>query len=122
MTGCDVLVLGSGLAGLSLALKVARFADVVVLTKKQDRESNTNYAQGGIAAVLGDDDRLSLHEEDTLVCGAGLCDPEAVRVLVAEGPGEVIRLLALGVRFSRDPAERRHDGARRNERSQAGNG
>ena len=102
----DVLVIGSGIAGLSLALHAAASASVLVVTKVGAEESNTNYAQGGIAAVLGDDDTISLHERDTLVCGAGLCDPAAVRVLVEEGPGEVLRLLANGVRFSRDPAQR----------------
>ncbi|HSQ60456.1 MAG TPA: L-aspartate oxidase [Acidobacteriota bacterium] len=102
----DVLVIGSGIAGLSLALHAAASASVLVVTKVGAEESNTNYAQGGIAAVLGEDDTASLHERDTLVCGAGLCDPAAVRVLVEEGPGEVLRLLANGVRFSRDPEQR----------------
>ena len=102
----DVLVIGSGIAGLSVALHLAQSVRVLVVTKVDAEESNTNYAQGGIAAVLGDDDRVSLHERDTLVCGAGLCDPESVRVLVEEGPGEVLRLLSLGVRFSRDPEHR----------------
>jgi L-aspartate oxidase len=102
----DVLVIGSGIAGLSLALQASATASVLVVTKVEAEETNTNYAQGGIAAVLGDDDRISLHERDTLVCGAGLCDPEAVHVLVEEGPGEVLRLLSMGVRFSRDPEHR----------------
>jgi L-aspartate oxidase len=100
------LVIGSGIAGLSAALQAATSATVLVVTKVSAEESNTNYAQGGIAAVLGEDDRISLHERDTLVCGAGLCDPEAVHVLVEEGPGEVLRLLSLGVPFSRDPDRR----------------
>jgi L-aspartate oxidase len=99
---CDVLVLGSGLAGLSLALAAARFADVIVLTKKQDSESNTNYAQGGIAAVFDPGDSFRDHERDTLRCGAGLCDPEVVRQVVREGPERVRELEALGVSFSRD--------------------
>jgi L-aspartate oxidase len=102
----EVLVIGSGIAGLSVALHLAQSVRVLVVTKVDAEESNTNYAQGGIAAVLGEDDRLSLHERDTLVCGAGLSDPESVRVLVEEGPGEVLRLLSLGVRFSRDPDQR----------------
>ncbi len=102
----DVLVIGSGIGGLSVALYLAETVRVLVVTKVDAEESNTNYAQGGIAAVLGDDDKVSLHERDTLVCGVGLCDPEAVRVLVEEGPGEVLRLLSLGVRFSRDPEHR----------------
>jgi len=99
----DVLVIGSGIAGLSVALHAAQFARVLVVTKREGHESNTNYAQGGIAAALGEDDALELHERDTLVCGAGLCDPEAVRVLVEEGSGEIAHLVSLGVRFDKDP-------------------
>lgn len=99
----DVLVVGSGIAGLSVALHAAQFARVLVVTKREGHESNTNYAQGGIAAALGEDDRLELHERDTLACGAGICDPEAVRVLVEEGPAEIAHLVSLGVRFDRDP-------------------
>ena len=102
----EVLVIGSGIAGLSVALHAAQAARVLIVTKVDAQESNTNYAQGGVAAVLGEDDRVSLHEKDTLTAGDGLCDPEAVRVLVEEGPGEVLRLMGLGVRFSRDPAAR----------------
>jgi len=98
---CDVLVLGSGLAGLSIALATARFADVLVLTKKEDSESNTNYAQGGIAAVFDTADSFREHVRDTLRCGAGLCDHEVVRRVVAEGPERVRELETLGVSFSR---------------------
>jgi L-aspartate oxidase len=97
----DVLVLGSGIAGLFLALRLAERARVVVATKKQDFESNTNYAQGGIAAVLGPGDRFALHVRDTLVAGAGLCHADVVRAVVAEGPDRVRDLMQLGVRFSR---------------------
>jgi L-aspartate oxidase len=99
----DVLVIGSGIAGLSVALHAARFARVLLVTKREGHESNTNYAQGGIAVALGEDDRPDLHERDTLICGAGLCDPESVRVLVEEGSGEIAHLVSLGVRFDRDP-------------------
>jgi L-aspartate oxidase len=98
----EVLVIGSGIAGLSTALHAAQTARVLIVTKVHAEESNTNYAQGGVAAVLGEDDKVALHEHDTLVAGDGLCDPEAVRVLVEEGPGEVLRLMGLGVRFSHD--------------------
>ena len=98
---CDVLVLGSGLAGLSLALEAAEFADVLVLTKKRDSESNTNYAQGGIAAVFGREDSFAEHERDTLRCGAGLCDRDVVRQVIREGPERVRALEALGVPFTR---------------------
>jgi len=99
----EVLVIGSGIAGLSTALHAAQTARVLIVTKVSAEESNTNYAQGGVAAVLGEDDKVALHERDTLVAGDGLCDPEAVRVLVEEGPGEVLRLIGQGVRFSQDP-------------------
>jgi L-aspartate oxidase len=79
---------------------------VLLVTKREGHESNTNYAQGGIAVALGEDDRPDLHERDTLVCGAGLCDPESVRVLVEEGSGEIAHLVSLGVRFDRDPRSR----------------
>lgn len=98
----DVLVIGSGIAGLSVALDAAQFARVLIATKVDALESNTNYAQGGVAAAIGEDDAFAIHEKDTLVCGAGLCDPEAVHVLVEEGPSEIMRLVSLGVRFSRD--------------------
>ena len=101
----EVLVVGTGIAGLSVALHAAQSARVLVVTKVDAQESNTNYAQGGVAAVLGEDDRISLHERDTLTAGDGLCDPESVRVLVEEGPGEILRLVSMGVRFSREPGE-----------------
>ena len=103
----EVLVVGSGIAGLSVALHAAQSAHVLVVTKVDAEESNTNYAQGGVAAVLGQDDRLSLHERDTTVAGDGLCDPESVRVLVEEGPGEILRLVSMGVRFTREEGERK---------------
>jgi len=102
----EVLVIGSGIAGLSVALHAAQAARVLIVTKVDAEESNTNYAQGGVAAALGEDDRVAWHERDTLVAGDGLCDLEAVRVLVEEGPGEVLRLIGQGVRFSRDPSAR----------------
>jgi L-aspartate oxidase len=101
VTAADVLVVGSGIAGLSFALKAARFADVVVVTKKERPESSTNYAQGGIAAVFSPDDSYELHVEDTFVAGAGLCHPDAVDALVREGPERVRELIALGVEFTR---------------------
>jgi len=101
----EVLVVGSGIAGLSVALHAAQSARVLVVTKVHAEESNTNYAQGGVAAVLGEDDRISLHERDTMTAGDGLCDPESVRVLVEEGPGEILRLVSMGVRFSRESGD-----------------
>ena len=98
---CDVLVIGSGIGGLSLALKAARHGEVVVITKKDDSESNTQYAQGGIAAVFDPSDSLTRHERDTLRCGAGLCDRDVVRQVVREGPERVRELAQLGVPFNR---------------------
>jgi len=98
----DFLVLGSGIAGLSFALKVSEHGTVAVITKKSDTESNTNYAQGGIASVLADDDSFDLHIKDTLVAGAGLCHEDSVEILVKEGPERVAELVDLGVRFSKE--------------------
>jgi L-aspartate oxidase len=98
----DVLVIGSGIAGLTFALKVAARARVLLVTKKERADSSTNYARGGIASVLGDDDRYDLHMQDTLVAGAGLCHPRAVEVLVQEGPARVRELMEWGARFDRE--------------------
>jgi L-aspartate oxidase len=101
----DILVIGSGIAGLFFALSAARYARVVIVTKKDRIESNTNYAQGGIAAVFGADDSPDLHAADTFVAGAGLCHRDAVEALVTEGPRRILELIDLGVRFSRDGEE-----------------
>lgn len=98
----DFLVIGSGIAGLSFALKVADAGKVAVVTKKARAESNTNYAQGGIAAVVSPDDSVGLHMGDTLECGAGLCHHEAVEVLVKEGPERLRELMAFGVQFTEE--------------------
>ncbi len=99
----DVVVVGSGVAGLTTALH-ARAAGhrVLLVTKAEVDEGSTRWAQGGIAAALADDDSPADHEIDTLVAGAGLCDPDAVHVLVTEGPDAVRRLIALGARFDTD--------------------
>lgn len=102
----DLLVLGSGVAGLSAAVRAADAHNmrVGVLTKGTLPQSTTRWAQGGVAAVLHDDpDSTDLHLADTLACGAGLCDTDAVRVLVDEGPDRVLDLIALGAAFDRDP-------------------
>ncbi len=96
----DFLVIGSGIAGLTFALKVAKRGSVAIITKKDRAESNTNYAQGGIAAVTGSDDSLDMHVRDTLRAGAGLCKEDVVRTIVGEGPALVRELIELGVRFS----------------------
>ena len=95
-----VVVIGSGIAGLSFALKAARHAPVLLLTKKNAVESNTNYAQGGIACVTSAEDSHELHVRDTLEAGAGLCREEVVRRVVQEGPARVAELVELGVRFT----------------------
>ena len=97
----DFLVIGSGIAGLRAALTLAESGDVIVLTKAEPTESNTGYAQGGIAAALGPDDSPALHAKDTIAAGDGLCDPDAVNVLVREGPKYVVELLSWGAAFDR---------------------
>ncbi len=99
VVGGDFLVIGSGIAGLRAALSLAEHGDVVVLTKAGPSESNTGYAQGGIAAALGSDDSAELHASDTMAAGDGLCDAAAVDVLVREGPGYVHELMAWGAAF-----------------------
>jgi L-aspartate oxidase len=101
MSRPDVLVLGSGIAGLMTALRLSGRANVLVLTKKRAEDSNTNWAQGGIAAVFDRHDSFADHERDTLRCGAGLCDPAVVRCVVEEAPARVLELEALGVEFNR---------------------
>jgi L-aspartate oxidase len=96
----DFLVLGSGIAGLSFALKAAPHGRVAIITKKDRAESNTNYAQGGIAAVTSKEDSVQLHVRDTLEAGAGLCKEEAVRTIVEEGPARVAELIELGMQFT----------------------
>jgi len=97
----DVLVLGGGVAGLTFALEAAKSGSVAVLTKRSRSESNTMYAQGGIAAVLSADDSTERHIEDTIVAGAGLNNREAVEITVKEGPERLQALVALGAEFSR---------------------
>src|ERR1044071_7111280 len=96
----EFIVLGSGIAGLSFALKVAKHGRVAIVTKKDRAESNTNYAQGGIAAVTSKEDSVELHVRDTLQAGAGLCKEKIVRTIVAEGPGRIAELIDLGMQFS----------------------
>ncbi|AYF98908.1 L-aspartate oxidase [Protaetiibacter intestinalis] len=98
-----VVVVGSGIAGLVTAWRASARHEVVLVTKGELTESNTRHAQGGIAAALFPDDSAAAHASDTLRAGAGLADPEAVRVLCTEGPARVRELVALGVPFDRDP-------------------
>jgi L-aspartate oxidase len=96
----DFIVLGSGIAGLSFALKVASQGRVAIVTKKDRAESNTNYAQGGIASVTSKEDSFELHVRDTLTAGAGLCKESVVRTIVEEGPARIQELIELGMKFS----------------------
>jgi L-aspartate oxidase len=97
----DFLVIGSGIGGLGFALRAATYGSVIVITKKTDSESNTNYAQGGIACVLDPADSFEKHVQDTLIAGAGLCNEEAVRILVTEGPARIDELISWGTHFSK---------------------
>jgi L-aspartate oxidase len=100
----DYLVIGSGIAGLNFALLAAEHGRVVVATKKRLTDSSTNWAQGGVAAVLSKDDSFEQHVQDTLTAGDGLCDREVVEMCVQDGPRQVQRLLDIGVRLARDAA------------------
>ncbi len=97
----DVAIVGGGIAGLSVALRLPEHLRVVLFTKGQLGESNTRYAQGGLAVALGADDCPELHFQDTLAAGAGLCDEEAVRILVEQAPEAVRWLIQMGVQFDR---------------------
>jgi len=98
----DFLVIGSGIAGLSFALEVADLGEVIIVTKKSDSESSTNYAQGGIAGAIGSDDSNERHIEDTLKTGDGICHEDVVRVVVKEGPRVIDQLISWGCRFTKD--------------------
>ena len=97
----DFLIIGSGIAGLSYALKVAEKGTVYIVTKSNEDESNTKYAQGGIAAVWHDKDSIEKHIQDTLIAGGGLCNEETVRIVVAEGTQRVKELIELGTNFDK---------------------
>jgi L-aspartate oxidase len=97
----DFLVMGTGIAGLSFAIKAADLGTVSIVTKKEKSESNTNLAQGGIAAVHDKVDRFEYHINDTLVCGAGLCKDDVVKFVVSEGPARINELVQWGVDFTK---------------------
>ena len=101
----DTLVVGSGIAGLTFALKVATTRKVAVVTKKESVETSTNYAQGGIASVLSPEDSFDLHIQDTLNSGDGLCHPHVVDMVVKSGPDRIRELAEMGVRFQRGKQE-----------------
>ena len=102
----DFLVIGSGIAGLSFALKVAEHGKVVIVTKGEISECNTQYAQGGICSVTYEPDNFEKHIHDTLVCGAGECDEEAVRLVVTRAPELIKQLIQWGVKFDKDKTGR----------------
>src|SRR5215472_16015183 len=101
----DFIIVGRGIAGLRAAVELAPAGRVVVMTKDRVTESNTEYAQGGVAVVLSDDDDITLHYQDTIDAGAGLCDEESVGVLVEEGPHYIIELIEHGAQFDREGDE-----------------
>src|SRR5438445_13759721 len=98
----DFLVIGAGVAGLRAAVELADAGTVLVLAKREVTESNTQWAQGGIAAALSDEDEISLHLQDTLQAGDGLCNPEAARVLVEDAPERLDELIQWGTEFGRE--------------------
>ncbi|MDE1176047.1 MAG: L-aspartate oxidase [Edaphobacter sp.] len=101
----DFLVIGAGIAGLSAAIRLARTGSVLVVTKEELAESNTAYAQGGIAVAMGGEDDVALHLEDTVAAGDGLVNAEAAQVLVEEGPRRVQELLDWGTAFDREDGQ-----------------
>lgn len=98
----DFVVVGAGVAGLRAAIELAEAGEVLVLAKDSLRESSSEYAQGGVAVALSDDDEVGLHEQDTIAAGDGLCNPAAVRILVEEGLVEVQQLIQWGAEFDRE--------------------
>ena len=98
----DFLVIGAGVAGMRAAIELARAGSVLVIAKDSLRESSSEYAQGGIAAALNDDDRVALHEQDTIYAGDGLCNEKAVHVLVEEAPAAIQELIDWGTEFDRE--------------------
>jgi len=101
-THADFVVVGAGVAGLRAAIELASAGSVFVLAKREVRDSNTQYAQGGIAAALSDEDEISLHLQDTLQAGDGLCNPEAAKVLVEDAPERIEELIQWGTEFDRE--------------------
>jgi L-aspartate oxidase len=98
----DFLIIGSGVAGLRAAIELAPYGNVLIVTKDRPRESSTEYAQGGIAVALSDEDEIGIHYEDTLRAGDGLCREEAVKILVEEGPERIMELISWGAEFDKE--------------------
>jgi L-aspartate oxidase len=102
MKNVDFLVIGSGIAGLSFALKAAKYGKVLILTKANEDESNTKYAQGGVAVVVDkEEDSFEKHIDDTLIAGDGLCDPKIVEIVVKEGPARIEEIIRYGTHFDK---------------------
>ncbi|HOJ17648.1 MAG: L-aspartate oxidase [Ignavibacteriales bacterium] len=97
----DVLIIGSGIAGLFAAINCSEFADVLLVTKKEKTDSNTNYAQGGIASVFDQADSFDKHFHDTNIAGAGLCNKNMVEIMVKEGPARILELIEIGTQFTK---------------------
>ncbi len=98
----DFLVVGGGVAGLRAAIELASKGTVIVLTKGKPTESSTEYAQGGVAVALSDEDKVGIHYEDTIKAGGGLCNEEAVKILVEEGPERILELISWGAEFDKE--------------------
>ncbi len=98
----DFLVIGSGIAGLSFALKAAKLGKVIIITKVNEDETNTKYAQGGVAAVFNSNDSFEKHIQDTLICGDGLCNEEVVRTVIENGPKRIQEIIQIGTVFDKD--------------------
>jgi len=101
----DFLIIGSGVAGLRAAIELAPYGNVLVATKDMPKESSTEYAQGGIAVALSDEDKVGIHYEDTLKAGDGLCREDAVKILVEEGPERILELISWGAEFDKEGAK-----------------
>lgn len=101
----DFLIIGSGVAGLRAAIELASHGNVTVVTKDIPTESSTEYAQGGVAVALSDEDEVGIHFEDTIKAGDGLCREDAVKVLVEEGPERILELIEWGAEFDREGAK-----------------
>lgn len=108
MLNFDYIIIGSGIAGLTFALKAAQEGSVAIVTKKSKADSNTAWAQGGIACVTSDEDTFEAHVRDTMIAGDGLCDEKVVRTVVSEGPARIEELMKLGMHFDERESEEGH--------------
>ena len=97
----DILIIGSGIAGLNFALESSKFYNVTLITKKKINDSNTEKAQGGMASVLSKDDSFEKHIKDTLKAGDGICNKKAVELVVKNSPNQIKKLLDLGLKFEK---------------------